>query len=155
MLTFVVPIIVAILLMEMPRHVIRWMMVLWFIPLSLIASTLVFRYMFNTQYGIFQWVTTEVLHLQPQPFLNSSSQVNFWIVFPGLLFFGPGLIYMATLQSIPQSYFEAAEIEGAAAIGRCAASTSGWRPVWQTPITAIRERSTCGSAASSAMAASR
>ena len=33
-LTFVVPIIVAILLMEMPRHVLRWMMLLWFIPLS-------------------------------------------------------------------------------------------------------------------------
>ena len=91
-LTFVVPIIVAILLMEMPRHIIRWMMLLWFIPLSFLASTLVFRYMYNTQYGVFQWIATDILHLPPQPFLNSTSQVNFWIVFPGLLFFGPGLI---------------------------------------------------------------
>ena len=113
LLTFVVPIIVAILLMEMPRHVIRWMMLLWFIPLSVLASTLVFRYMYNTQYGIFQWVATDILHLPPQPFLNSAAQVNFWIVFPGLLFFGPGLIYIATLQGIPRSYYEAAEIEGA------------------------------------------
>src|SRR5215208_2000754 len=43
LLTFVVPIIVAILLMEMPRHAIRWMMLLWFIPLSVLASTLVDR----------------------------------------------------------------------------------------------------------------
>jgi multiple sugar transport system permease protein len=128
LLTFVVPIIVAILLMEMPRHVIRWMMLLWFIPLSLLASTLVFRYMYNTQYGIFQWVATDLLHLPPQPFLNSAAQVNFWIVFPGLLFFGPGLIYIATLQGIPRSYYEAAEIEGA----------GFWRKIWTISIPRLR-----------------
>lgn len=128
LLTFVVPILVAILLMEMPRRVLRWMMLLWFIPLSAIASTMVFRYMYNTDYGLFQWVATEIFRLPPQPFLNSSSQVNFWIVFPGLLFFGPGLIYMATLQSIPQSYYEAAEIEGA----------SFWRKIWTISIPRMR-----------------
>jgi multiple sugar transport system permease protein len=128
LLTFVVPIIVAILLMEMSRHVIRWMMLLWFIPLSVLASTLVFRYMYNTQYGFFQWVATDLLHLPPQPFLNSAAQVNFWIVFPGLLFFGPGLIYIATLQGIPRSYYEAAEIEGA----------SFWRKVWTISIPRLR-----------------
>jgi len=128
LLTFVVPIIVAIFLMEMPRHIIRWMMVLWFIPLSLIASTLVFRYMFNTQYGIFQWVATDLLHLPSQPFLNSAAQVNFWIVFPGLLFFGPGLIYIATLQGIPRSYYEAAEIEGA----------GFWRKIWTISLPRLR-----------------
>jgi multiple sugar transport system permease protein len=73
-------------------------------------------------------VTTEILRLPPQPFLNSSSQVNFWLVFPGLLFFGPGLIYMATLQSIPQSYYEAAEIEGA----------GFWRKIWTISIPRMR-----------------
>lgn len=127
-LTFIVPIIVAILLMEMPRHALRWMMLLWFIPLSSIASNLVFRYMYNTQYGVFQWVATDILHLPPQPFLNSSSQVNFWLVFPGLLFFGPGLIYMATLQGIPQSYYEAAEVEG----------SGFWRKIWTISIPRLR-----------------
>ena len=127
-LTFVVPIIIAVLLMEMPRHVMRWMMLLWFIPLSFLASSLVFRYMYNTQYGIFQWIATDILHLAPQPFLNSSSQVNFWIVFPGLLFFGPGLIYMATLQGVPRSYYEAAEIEGA----------SFWRKIWTISLPRLR-----------------
>jgi multiple sugar transport system permease protein len=127
-LTFILPIIVAILLMEMPRHVLRWMMLLWFIPLSQIASNLVFRYLYNTQYGLFQWVATEILHLPEQPFLNSSSQVNFWLVFPGLLFFGPGLIYMATLQGVPRSYYEAAEVEGA----------GFWRKIWTISIPRMR-----------------
>jgi multiple sugar transport system permease protein len=128
LLTFIMPIIVAILLMEMPRHLLRWMMLLWFIPLSEIASNLVFRYLYNTQYGLFEWVATNVLRLPEQPFLNSSSQVNFWLVFPGLLFFGPGLIYMATLQGIPRSYYEAAEVEGA----------GFWRKIWTISIPRMR-----------------
>jgi multiple sugar transport system permease protein len=127
-LTFMIPIVVAILLMEMPKRHIRWMMLLWFLPLSGIASTLLFRYMFNAQYGLFQYIATELLHLPPQPFLNSSDQVLFWLVFPGILFFGPGLIYMATLQGIPASYYEAAEIEGA----------GFWRKVWTISLPRLR-----------------
>ena len=40
-------------------------------------------------------------------------------------------------------------------IGRDAASTSGWRAVWQMPITAMRARSACGTRARAAIAASR
>jgi multiple sugar transport system permease protein len=127
-LTFMIPIIVAILLMEMPKRHIRWMMLLWFLPLSGIASTMLFRYMFNVEYGLFQWVATEVLQLPPQPFLNSGDQVLFWLVFPGILFFGPGLIYLATLQGIPASYYEAAEIEGA----------GFWRKIWTISLPRLR-----------------
>jgi multiple sugar transport system permease protein len=127
-LTFMIPIIVAILLMEMPKRHIRWMMLLWFLPLSGIASTMLFRYMFNVEYGLFQWVATELLQLPPQPFLNSGDQVLFWLVFPGILFFGPGLIYLATLQGIPASYYEAAEIEGA----------SFWRKIWTISLPRLR-----------------
>src|SRR5690606_35568451 len=51
-LTFVIPIFVAILLMEMPRGVMRWMMLLWFLPLSPIAGALLWRYIYNSQYGL-------------------------------------------------------------------------------------------------------
>jgi multiple sugar transport system permease protein len=127
-LTFIIPIIVAILLMEMPRRAMRWMMLLWFLPLSGIASTVLWRYAYNTQYGLFQHIATNWLGLDPQPFLNSSDQVLFWLVFPGILLFGPGLIYMASLQSIPQSYYEAAEIEGA----------SFWRKIWTISLPRLR-----------------
>jgi multiple sugar transport system permease protein len=128
LLTFVIPILVAILLMEMPPRWMRIMMLLWFLPLSTIASTVFWRYMYNRQFGVFQFAATDVLGLPPQPFLNSSEQVLFWLVFPGILFFGPGLIYMATLQSIPASYYEAAEVEGA----------GFWRKIWTVSLPRLR-----------------
>lgn len=127
-LTFVIPIFVAILLMEMPPRVMRWMMLLWFLPLSPIASTILWKYFYNTQYGLFQYIATSILHLPPQQFLNDSNQVLFWLVFPGLLLFGPGLIYMAALQGIPQSYYEAAEVEGA----------GFFRKIWTVTLPRIR-----------------
>ncbi|MDX1995664.1 MAG: sugar ABC transporter permease [bacterium] len=126
-LTFVIPIFIAILLMEMPRRHMRWMMLLWFLPLSPIAGALLWRYLYNAQYGLLQSIVTG-LGLPPQPFLNSEGQVLFWLIFPGILFFGPGLIYMAALQGIPQSYFEAAEVEGA----------SFWRKIWTISLPRLR-----------------
>ncbi|MDX2160272.1 MAG: sugar ABC transporter permease [bacterium] len=126
-LTFIIPIFVAILLMEMPRRHMRWMMLLWFLPLSPIAGAVLWRYMYNAQYGLLQSIVTG-LGLPSQPFLNSEAQVLFWLIFPGILFFGPGLIYMAALQSIPQSYYEAAEVEGA----------SFWRKIWTITLPRLR-----------------
>lgn len=127
-LTFMIPIFVAILLMEMPRRRMRWMMLLWFLPLSGISTTILWRYLYNAQYGLFQYIATDILGLPPQPFLNSSDQVLFWLIFPGILLFGPGLIYMAGLQGIPQSYYEAAEVEGA----------SFWRKIWTISLPRLR-----------------
>lgn len=125
-LTFVIPILVAILLMEMPPRVMRWMMLLWFLPLSGIANTILWRFMYNTQYGLLQYIFTSLGH--PQRFLNDARMVIFWLIFPGILLFGPGLIYMAALQSVPTSYYEAAEVEGA----------SFWRKVWTISLPRLR-----------------
>ncbi|HEY5002657.1 MAG TPA: sugar ABC transporter permease [Ktedonobacteraceae bacterium] len=127
-LTFLIPIIVAILLMEMPPRVMRWMMLLWFLPLSSIASTILWRYVYDNQIGVFEYIATQVLHLPHQLFLDDPNQVLFWIIFPGILLFGPGLFYMASLQSIPTSYYEAAEVEGA----------GFWRKIWTISLPRLR-----------------
>jgi multiple sugar transport system permease protein len=127
-LTFIIPIIVAILLMEMPPRVMRWMMLLWFLPLSTIASTILWRYVYDNQVGAFEYIATNILHLPHQLFLDSPSQVLFWLIFPGILLFGPGLFYMASLQSIPSSYYEAAEVEGA----------GFWRKMWTISLPRLR-----------------
>lgn len=126
-LTFVIPIFVAILLMEMPRRAMRWMMLLWFLPLSTVSGAMLWRYFYNTDYGLLQWIATG-LGFEPQPFLNSTDQVLFWLVIPGLVLYGPGLIYLATLQSVPTSYYEAAEIEGA----------GFWRKIWTISLPRLR-----------------
>jgi multiple sugar transport system permease protein len=127
-LTFIIPIFVAILLMEMPPALMRVMMLLWFVPLSGIASTLFWQYLYNEQFGIFQFVATQIFHMPAQAFLSSERWVIFWLIFPGLLMFGPGLYYITGLQGIPKSYYEAAEIEGA----------GFWRKIWTISLPRLR-----------------
>lgn len=127
-LTFAIPILVAILLMEMPPKIMRIMMLLWFLPLSGIASTLFWHYLYNEQFGIFQFVATAVLGLPSQAFLSSERWVLFWLIVPGILLYGPGLYYVAGLQSVPKSYYEAAEIEGA----------GFWRKIWTISLPRLR-----------------
>lgn len=128
LMTFLIPIFVAILLMEMRPSAMRVMMLLWFLPLSGIASTLFWQYLYNESFGLFQFIATRVLGLPPQSFLSSSSGVLFWLIIPAVLLFGPGLYYMTGLQSIPKSYYEAAEIEGA----------SFWRKIWTISLPRLR-----------------
>ncbi|NWF70593.1 MAG: sugar ABC transporter permease [Chloroflexi bacterium] len=128
LLTFAIPIFVSILLMEMPPNVMRVMMILWFLPLSGIASTLFWQYLYNEQFGLFQWIATAVLGLPPQSFLSSQNWVLLWLILPSILLYGPGLYYLTGLQSIPRSYYEAAEIEGA----------GFWRKIWTISLPRLR-----------------
>jgi multiple sugar transport system permease protein len=130
-LTFVIPIIIAIFLIELPPRLMRWLMILWFLPLSSISNTIIWRYIYNNQYGLMEYIATSILHLPHQQFLDDPNQVLFWLVFPGIIVIGPGvagLAYMAALQGIPHSYFEAAEIEGA----------GFWRKIWTISIPRLR-----------------
>lgn len=129
--TFIFPLLIAIFLMELSPRVMRWMMILWFLPISVISNTILWRYFYDTQYGLFQYIAVSVLHLPTQQFLNDPNQVLFWLVFPYIVFVGPGvagLAYMAALQGIPHSYYEAAEIEGA----------SFWRKIWTISVPRLR-----------------
>ncbi len=128
--TFVLPILIAIFLMELPPRMMRWMMILWFLPVSVISNTIIWRYVLNDQYGLLEYIVT-LLHLPHQPFLNDPKLVLFWLVFPYIVVIGPGvagLAYMAALQGIPRSYFEAAEIEGA----------GFWRKIWTISLPRLR-----------------
>ncbi|GCE29693.1 sugar ABC transporter permease [Dictyobacter alpinus] len=127
-LTFFLPIVASLFLLEMPRKVTYWMMFLWFLPLSGITSIMLLRYFYDRDYGLFQFVATNILHLSPQLFLDDPQLVLFWLAVPGALFFAPGLLYLASLQSIPTSYYEAAEVEGA----------SFWRKIWTISLPRIR-----------------
>lgn len=126
-LTFIIPIVVAILLMEMPPRAVRIMMLLWFLPVSGMAFTILWKYFYNVQYGLMQSIM-QALHLPKQAFLSDPNKVMFWMIFPGIIMYGPGMIYLASLQSIPASLYEAAEVEGA----------RFWRKLWTVTLPRIR-----------------
>lgn len=111
-LTFVIPIFVSILLMEMSRRTIRWMMILWFIPVASTAGIAIWKYMYHPRLGLLNGILIS-LGLPPQKWLDDPALAMFCLVLPGLILFGPGLIYIAALQNIPEELYEAAELEGA------------------------------------------
>src|SRR5262249_7259492 len=53
------------------------------------------------------------LHLPTQKWLDNPALAMFCLVLPGIVLFGPGLIYIAALQNVPEELYEAAELEGA------------------------------------------
>jgi len=126
-LTFLIPILIAILLMEMKKSVIRVMMILWFIPVASMAGIIIWKYFYNTQYGLFNGILVS-LGLPTLRWLNDSRIVMLCLVLPGLIMYGPGLIYIATLQSIPDELYEAAELEG----------VSFWQKIWHITLPRIR-----------------
>ncbi len=111
-LTFWIPIIVSILLMEMPVRLRNLMMILWFIPVPSVASTVIWKYFYDPNYGLFNAVF-HALGIHHFLWLDSPTWSMFLIVLPGLISYGPGLIYISTLQAVPQELYEAAELDGA------------------------------------------
>jgi len=126
-LTFLVPIFVAILLMEMRKDVIRIMMVLWFIPISSMAGLLIWKWFYNPQWGLFNGILIK-LGLPTLRWLDDPHLAMFCLVLPGLIMYGPGLIYIATIQSIPDELYEAAELEGA----------GFWKKIWYITLPRMR-----------------
>jgi multiple sugar transport system permease protein len=119
-LTFLVPVIVSILLTEMSPGLIRIMMLLWFIPISGMASLIILKYFYNVDYGLLNGLLAKIYDTLGRPeaervfprWLNSPNLVMFCLVAPSLIMFMPGLIYITALQGIPQDLYDAAEIDG-------------------------------------------
>ncbi len=123
-LTFLVPIIVSILLMEMGRRTVKLMMLLWFLPAAGMAGIMIWIYFYQPSGGL---LNTLLLQLKPMleffgmvasdwngfRWLGDKQMAMFCLVLPGLVMFGPGLVYIASLHSLPEELYEAAEMEGA------------------------------------------
>jgi len=110
-LVFLIPIFVAIFLLEMKKSIIRIMMILWFIPVASMAGIIIWKWFYNPQYGLFNGILVS-LGFPSLRWLDDPRLAMFCLVLPGLIMYGPGLIYIATLQSIPEELYEAAELEG-------------------------------------------
>ena len=111
-LTFIVPIFTSILLMEMPRRTIRIMMILWFLPVASTAGIAIWKYMYNPRLGLMNGMLRG-LGLPEQKWLDDPALAMLSLILPGIILFGPGLIYIAALQNVPEELYEAADLEGA------------------------------------------
>jgi multiple sugar transport system permease protein len=121
-LTFVIPILISILLMEMPPRIIRSMMLLWFLPIGATAGIVLWKYLYNPRLGLLNGVLSW-LHLPRQQWLDDPQMAMFSLVLPSLILFGPSLVYVASLQGIPEELYEAAELEGAGFLRKIAQIT--------------------------------
>ena len=126
-LTFLVPILVSILLMEMKKSTIRIMMILWFIPIAGMASLIIWKWFYNADYGLFNGILIS-LGLPTLRWLGDKRIAMLCLVLPGLIMYGPGLIYIASLQSIPDEFYEAAELEGC----------TFWQKIWHITLPRLR-----------------
>jgi multiple sugar transport system permease protein len=126
-LTFLLPIFVSILLMEMPPKVIRGMMILWFLPVAATASIVIWKYFYHPKLGLLNGLF-ESVGLPRQQWLDDPSLAMISLVLPGLILFGPSLVYIASLQGIPEELYEAAELEGA----------GFWTKIWHITLPRLR-----------------
>lgn len=111
-LTFFVPIFISILLMEMSPRVIRVMMILWFLPIAATAGIAIWKYLYHPRLGLLNGLLG-VFGIAPQKWLDDPLLAMISLILPGIVLFGPGLIYIAALQNVPEELYEAAELEGA------------------------------------------
>jgi multiple sugar transport system permease protein len=126
-MTFFLPIFVSILLMEMSPRVIRVMMILWFLPVASTAGIVIWKYFYNSKLGLLNGIL-QSLGLPRQEWLDNPALAMISLVLPGLILFGPGLVYIASLQGIPEELYEAAELEGA----------GFWTKIWRITLPRLR-----------------
>jgi len=113
---FVAPIVLALLLHEVPRGSLFFRIV-FFLPAvtSGIVVMLLWRQLYDSSsYGVLNQILS-IMHIETQKFLQDPKLALFWVVVPTVwMGMGPGcIIYLAALRQIPTEYYEAADVDGA------------------------------------------
>lgn len=100
----------------------------WALPQYITALT--WRGMFNFEYGAVNLALVKFLNLPPVAWLTSPAEAflaailtNIWLGFPFMM-----VVALGGLQSIPQEYYEAAEVDGA----------SAWKQFWNVTAPLLR-----------------
>jgi len=114
-MTFWPPIVLALLINEVRKYR-TFMRLVYFIPAIAppIASLVLWKYIWQPDYGFANYLLS-LFNIPPQLWLNDVNLVYWVMAFPGLIIAGGMnmLIYLASLQSIPNDLYESAVIDGA------------------------------------------
>ncbi len=112
----VASLIVALLLNRSSGRFFRALRSFYFVPAitAIVAVSLVWGYLYNTQFGLFNWLLS-LVGLPPVPWLSDPVLVKFSVALVAI-WRGTGLniiIFLAALQGVPKEYLEAASLDGA------------------------------------------
>lgn len=118
------------LLMNQKLRAITWYRTAYFLPVvsSTVAVALVWSWIYSKDFGLLNYVLRS-LGLEPIAWLSSTKWAMPAVIIMGVWgILGEGMIiFLAGLQSISQSYYEAAEVDGA----------SGWQKLWRITLPLI------------------
>lgn len=112
----VISLVIALLLNRSNSRFFRALRAFYFIPAitAIVAIALVWGYLYNTQFGLFNWLLS-LVGLPPVQWLSDLTLAKFSVALVAI-WRGTGLntiIFLAALQGIPKEYREAAALDGA------------------------------------------
>jgi len=117
----ILSLIIALALNRSQNRFFRMLRSFYFVPAitAIVAVALVWGYLYNTQFGLFNYVLS-LVGLPPVPWLSDPVVVKFSVAAVAI-WRGLGLnviIFLAALQGVPKEYLEAASIDGAGSFRR-------------------------------------
>jgi len=112
----ILSLIVALLLNRSSSWFFRSLRTFYFVPAitAIVAISLVWGYLYNTQFGLFNYILS-LVGLPPVQWLSDPTMVKVSLVLVAV-WRGTGLniiIFLAALQGVPKEYLEAASLDGA------------------------------------------